>query len=96
LTQTRKKIKINLDKERTLHYDLNALVDLEDMLGIPIPELASVKLSIRNIRSFLYAGLKHEDDTLTEQKIGELVSLDNLHVVQEKITEAFSRDTPKN
>jgi hypothetical protein len=92
----RKKVILNLDKERTLHYSLNSLIHLEETLGVPITELSSVKLSIKNIRSFLFAGLSHQDKELTEEQVGEMVSLDNLKEVQQKISEAFSRDNPKN
>lgn len=89
-------VKINLDKERTLKYSLNNLIDLEEKLGVPISEIGNARLSIKNIRSFLHAGLVHEQKDLTEEAVGELITLDNIKEAQEKLVEAFNRTSPKN
>jgi hypothetical protein len=90
------KITINLDKERHLHYSLNSLINLEEKLGIPISEIGNARLSIKNIRSFLHAGLVHEDKGLTEEMVGEFVTLENIKEAQEKIVQAFNQTSPKN
>jgi hypothetical protein len=94
-TVSKNQVKVKLDKVRVLHYTLNSLIALEEALGVPISELGTVKLSVKNIRSFLYHGLTHEDELITEEEVGELVSLDNLSEVQEKIAEAFDKVNPK-
>lgn len=90
------KVKVNLDKERNLYFNLNALIELEDELGVPMSELSTVKISIKNIRSFLYVGLKHEDKELTPEMVGAMVDLENLPELQEKLTQAFDMSNPKN
>ena len=90
------KVTLHLDKERTLHYTLNSLISLEEKLGVPISEIGNAKLSIKNIRSFLHAGLVNEDKALTEEQVGEMVSLQNMKEVQEKLILAFNNSTPKN
>lgn len=60
-------------KTRTLKFDLNALVEVEDRLKLGgmnevIPLLE--RISIRAVRCLLWAGLVHEDPTLTEKDVG--------------------------
>jgi len=77
-----------LDKERTLKFSLNALVDAEEALGFPISELGD-KMSIRAMRALLYAGLKHEDAELTELQVGDLITMENMEEVQVALTNAM-------
>lgn len=60
-------------KDRTLKFDLNALAEVEDRLKLGgindvIPLLE--RISIRAVRCLLWAGLAHEDPTLTEKDVG--------------------------
>lgn len=61
-------VPIDFDKPRHLHYDLAAIRDLEaqmngEPLGILVGRLAN--LGVNALVMFLWAGLKHEDRTLT-------------------------------
>lgn len=87
---------LELDKKRVLYFNLNSLIDLEEKIGVPMAELSNVSLTIKNIRTFLHAGLCHEDEELTEEMVGALIDLDNLADVQEKLTKAFNKATSKN
>jgi hypothetical protein len=89
-------IEIELDKQRTLYFNMNALAYLEDALGVTLAEIGNVKMGIKTIRTFLHAGLIHEDESLTVHAVGNMVDFENLEYVQEKITEAFSLATAKN
>jgi hypothetical protein len=89
-------VEVKLDKKRNLHYDMNALAEIEDALGVQLSELADVKMTIKNIRAILWAGLIHEDPELTPQSVGALVDLENLEEVQEAVTVAFSASQAKN
>jgi hypothetical protein len=80
-------------KVRTLNYDLNAMAELEDKLGIEVSEMENMKMSIKNVRAMLWAGLIHEDEELTEKEVGAMVNMQNMNYVQERLTEAF---VPKN
>lgn len=80
-------------KTRTLNYDLNAIAELEDKTGVEVSDMAEMKMSIKNVRAMLWAGLIHEDEDLTEKEVGAMVNMHNMEYVQEKLAEAF---VPKN
>jgi hypothetical protein len=90
-------VKVELDKERNLRYTMNALAEIEDQLGVPLSEMAELKMTIKNVRVILWAGLIHEDEELTQQEVGNMVDLENMQEVQEKVAEAFAMaDKGKN
>jgi hypothetical protein len=86
--------KIQLDKERTIKFDLNTLIAVEDSLGYSLAEMGD-KVSIRVMRAMLTAGLRHEDPELTEEYVGSLITMDNMQVVQDALAKAMG-GTPKN
>lgn len=89
----RGQIKLTLDKERTLYFNLNALVEIEE-LGIDLTKLSEgVKMS--QVRAIIWAGLRHEDKDLTLEEVGELITPDNLPAVSEAIGKAFSSNGKK-
>ncbi|MGG3561651.1 hypothetical protein ABES03_08605 [Neobacillus rhizosphaerae] len=83
-------VKIELDKARHLRYTMNALAEIEDQLGVPLAELQNVKMTMKNVRVILWAGLIHEDKELTQEDVGEMVDLGNMEYVQERVAEAFA------
>jgi hypothetical protein len=83
-------IKVELDKERTLRYTMNALAEIEDCLGVPLSEMKDVKMTMKNVRVILWAGLIHEDENLTQEQVGNMVDLGNMEAVQEKVAQAFT------
>jgi hypothetical protein len=83
-------VKMELDKERNLRYTMNALAEIEDILGVPLSEMENVKMTIKNVRVILWAGLIHEDPELTQEEVGNMVDLGNFKEVQEKVAEAFA------
>lgn len=89
-------VEIELDKKRTLRYTLNALAELEDVLGVPLSELEGVQMGMKQVRAFLWAGLIHEDKELTLEQVGDMVDFENMKEVNDKITEAFKAATAKN
>jgi hypothetical protein len=84
-------VEVQLDKKRTLRYTLNALAELEDRLGVSVSELTNVPMGMKQIRTFLWAGLLHEAPDITEQEVGNLVDFENMEYVSQKITEAFTK-----
>lgn len=80
--------KITLDKERTIKFTLNTLIEVEDSLGHPLSEMGE-NVSIRTIRTLLTAGLKHEDAELTEAFVGDLITMDNMKEVQDALAVAM-------
>lgn len=63
-------------KTRNLRLDFNALVLLEDELGIPIADigkLMSGAVHLKTLRAIMWAALVHEDKTLTVKGVGAMI-----------------------
>jgi len=89
-------VKINLDKERTLLFDLNTLVDLEEEYGdidAAFDDLSSGKM--KAVRKFLWLALKHEDENLTEKEAGKLVTFDKVAELADKLKYALVISMPE-
>jgi len=68
-------VEIELDRPRRLRYDINALADLEEALGVGLgAALSGERMGIRTLRAMLWAGLRHEDPMLTIREAGELLN----------------------
>lgn len=80
--------KITLDKERTIKFTLNTLIEVEDALGHSLADLGD-KITIRAMRTMLTAGLRHEDPELTEAYVGNLITMDNMGEVQDALGKAM-------
>ena len=89
-------VSIELDKKRTLRYTLNALAEIEDVLGVPLSQMSELEMGVKTVRTMLWAGLLHEDENLTEKAVGNMVDFGNLEYIQTKVSEAFSAATAKN
>jgi hypothetical protein len=87
--------KVMLDKERTIKFDLNALINVEEKLGFSLAELGE-HMSIKAMRTLLTAGLQHEDAELTEVQVGSLITMDNMKEVQEALGVAMGGAEVKN
>lgn len=84
-------ITIELDRPRNLRYGMNALVKIEEMIGRPISKLDLENISIKDLRTIIYAGLFHEDKNLSPEKIGELIDeFSDINTVAEKLGEAMT------
>ena len=77
-----------LDKERELKFDLNALESVEELTGTTLEE-ATKSMSMKMLKILLYSGLKHEDEELTLEYVGSLVTLQNMKEVSEALTNCF-------
>lgn len=82
---------INLDKERHLKYNLNALITAEKITGKKLAELGGDKggFDLEFLRAMLYAGLIWEDKELTIDDVGDLIDMENLEYVTDKLGEAM-------
>ena len=90
-----KGVNVQLDKERSILFDLNAFAELEDLYGTIEDAMAALeKGSLKAVRAILWAGLVHEDIQLTEKKVGSLVTLPDLPVLSEAIKQAFEEAMP--
>lgn len=89
-------VKIQLDKERTLLFDLNTLVDMEDEYGdvdLAMKELSSGKMS--SIRKMVFFALRHEDENLTERQAASLIPMNKIGELSEKLTQALQVSLPE-
>lgn len=65
---------IKLDKERHLFYGMGAIKLIENAIGKPLSDIAmGNKMTAEHKAVFLWAGLYHEDNQLTPDKVIELV-----------------------
>lgn len=84
-------VTINLDKPRTLRYGINALAKIEDLTGKPILSLDLNRIGIKDLLAIVYAGLYHEDKTLTVEQVGDIIDeYSDINTIAEKIGEAFT------
>lgn len=84
-------------KTRHIRYTFNALVTLEDELGIPISEIGEImsgSVSLKNLRRLIWAGLIHEDKDLTQEEVGEFLSLADITEIADKLARAFEAALP--
>jgi hypothetical protein len=87
----KKSVVIQLDKIRNLRYGMNALVTIEKLTGKSITKIDLSDISMKDLRTILFAGLYHEDKELTPEKVGNLIDEhENLSEIAEKLGEAFS------
>ena len=92
----RRAIVVQLDKTRTLRYDLNAFIALEEEFGDIDATLAQFeKGSMKALRALLWAGLLHEDENLTPQQVGSLVLMADIEATSKAMMEAVEHDMPE-
>ncbi|MGD6897108.1 hypothetical protein [Bacillus infantis] len=91
-----KPVKIMLDKERTILFDLNALCELEETYESVFDALADIeKMKMKSIRSILHAALVHEDESLTLKQVGSFIGMHNILEISAKLTAAFTDSQPE-
>jgi hypothetical protein len=91
-----KGFKITLDKERTLLFDLNAFADIEEKYGSFDKAIDKLeKGSIKALRALLWAGLTHEDETLTERQVGGMINVNKMEEVSKALVGAIGQNTPQ-
>jgi hypothetical protein len=91
-----KQVSVQLDKDRHLCYDMNAFCDLEEKFGTIDQAFEALKSGqIQTIRTMLWVGLLHEDETLTERQVGKWISLGNAKELSQAMTEAIQSALPQ-
>jgi hypothetical protein len=61
------------DKPRRLRFGINALCEIEDVLGKPLTELSDMSLGVKEVRMFLYAAFCEEEPDITPKDVGNLM-----------------------
>lgn len=86
---------VEIDKTRQLRYTLNSFALMEDRYNT-IDE--AMKLmeggSVKAIRFLLWIGLIHEDKSLTEEMVGDMIELGDLADIAQMVNTAMSVDLP--
>lgn len=68
-------VTFDLDKTRTFVFDLNALIELEDLYESKEKAVTALRSGrLRDIRNWFWAGWLHEDKTLTVEEVGRIFS----------------------
>lgn len=88
---------VNLDgKDYVLEFNMNTFAELELKYGSMEKALEAVDSgSMLALRKLLYEGLKYNDETLTEEKLGRMITLDKIPVISEAITKVMMNAMPK-
>ncbi len=64
---------IKLDKERNFRYGMKAMSILEEKYKKPVAEIDFSKFTMKETATFMRVGLMHEDESLTDEKVMEIV-----------------------
>lgn len=65
-------VTIKADKERHIRFNFNSLVILEESLDRPVTALSG-SLSFKDINLLVWAGLLHEEPTLTKEETADII-----------------------
>jgi hypothetical protein len=101
LEKLKPEVKISLDKERTLRFDLNAMAAFEEATGKSLfdkdmREEMGGKLKAGTLRALLWAMLIDDDETLTLKQVGKWITLTNMSNIAEKVIKAFETAMPES
>lgn len=88
MQKQKKMVKIELDKERNLYFNLNSLEIIEELTGKSIENI-SKEMNMKVLKAIVYAGLVHEDKELTVEAVGDMIGFEDIQAVSEAIGEAF-------
>lgn len=80
-----------------LFYDLNAFAELEEIYG-SVEKAMSILAggSVKAIINILWAGLIHENETLTQKEVGKMFDLSQMPEIGSLINEAINRAIPQS
>lgn len=85
-----KKYTINLDRERELRYDLNAMCAYEDATGKSAFAVGDGGIKASDVRALLWSCLIHEDKSLTQEDIGKYINTKNLGSITDSLNRLIS------
>jgi len=83
----RGEVPIRLDRVRTLKYTFNAFAEFEELTGSSIQTVfqETENIGFGSLRNLLWAGLTHEDSSLTVNKVGDLIEFAEGNNLTQKI-----------
>lgn len=90
-------VKIKLDKERELRFDMNAQVMFEDATGENTLDTAfwKKKMTAKTTRALIWACLVHEDPALTLTQVGRMLTPKNSELVSTALNRALTESSPE-
>jgi Ca2+-binding EF-hand superfamily protein len=88
-------MKITLDRERNLKLDMNDMRLFHKVSGISIFKIGE-NFNEDILQALLFACLKHEDEELTFERVGELIDFSNMEYVTETIGELLNSSKKKS
>ena len=89
-------VPIELDKPRNILFDLNAFSELEEIYGSMDAAFKAMQTgSMKAARTLLWAGLLHEDESLTVKQVGAMVTMPTLESVMDSISKALLDAMPE-
>lgn len=82
------------EETRNLKFGMNALIELEQLLGKPLTAI-SEEMSMSDLRAMFFVALKHEDKELTLEGTGDIlddiISELGMQEMSNKIGEALKK-----
>lgn len=90
----RVKVQLRLDRVRTLVLSFNALCRAEEVTGINFLMGDFTFSSVRVLRALVWAGLIHEDPSLTLEGVGDMIEEAGTDNVGNAIIEAYAKAMP--
>lgn len=91
-----KKILIELDRERELRLDLNAMAEFEEITGNSLFTIGDKLTEARNVRALLFVALKSAKNEITIDEIGALITIANFGYVSEVISKLLTASYGKS
>ena len=89
-------IKLTDGVEREIRYTLNAMAEMEDRYGSVEAAFKALEAnSMKAVRFFLWVGLMHNEEGLTEQQVGALIDIQCMEEISAAMESAFNNDMPK-
>lgn len=83
-------------KDRNLVFDMNAFIEIEDQYGDIDKCMEAVeKGSIKALRLLLWAGLIHDDPTLTPQAVGQMIDMGGIQEMSQIIFAGMMPNMPQ-
>lgn len=88
MSKAKKLVKVDLDRERHLKFNLNSLEIIENLTGQSIDKIGTT-VDMKTLKIMIYAGLVWEDKNLTVDEVGDMIGFEDIEPVSKALGEAF-------
>ena len=93
-----KTVPIELDKKRNLLYTMEAFSEFMDATGINLLQQNLTEEMFANpktMSAFIWAGLLHEDETLTIKQVARMLTPDDIRALWKTCVDVFEQQFPE-